>query len=446
MNPERETLFQEYLANQGTVVKPYYWQTLSKSCAKCPYHIRTGEEARVPYMGFHKAFGFPYGLMSPQNKHLIFYELRSFSGTLVQKGHATNCIKYNIHPESMLFEMGGYLDAVTYDYDSIGYIILYSNYSPCNEAEHCCISKIYNFLTKYPDITLCIYFSQLYHTEDDFPVSIWNCEALRSLASLWPHVTLNPLCGGVWHSLLCNFVSGMPEATLYHPILPARALADQQNSQKINNITGIKSYLMKASPQPLRTDGGAGHTVAAGDKPHPYTGAYPGLTPTRHAEAQPSPAGPDRELRTAPLTPSSHDTPIQRPLAAGDRSYGNGPPHPGRTRDHPLPTNRNSSPAPPRTLPSSAHLRVAFSTPARKACRIPHEKEEVCSEHMRSGGGGAEFKTRMRKKKLAVVLRMRPPRNSERAWLLRELLREGGSERRKELYSLRMRGVAHCGK
>ncbi|KAH1166151.1 hypothetical protein KIL84_015323 [Mauremys mutica] len=249
MNPERETLFQEYLANQGTVVKPYYWQTLSKSCAKCPYHIQTGEEARVPYMEFHKAFGFPYGLMSPQNKHLIFYELRSFSGTLVQKGHATNCIKYNIHPESMLFEMGGYLDAVTHDYDSIGYIILYSNYSPCNEAEHCCISKLYNFLSKYPDITLCVYFSQLYHTEDDFPMSIWNCEALRSLASLWPHVTLNPLCGGVWHSLLYNFVSGMPEATLYHPILPARALADQQNSHKINNITGMKSYLMKASPQ-----------------------------------------------------------------------------------------------------------------------------------------------------------------------------------------------------
>ncbi|XP_074859497.1 putative C-_U-editing enzyme APOBEC-4 [Carettochelys insculpta] len=249
MNPGRETLFQEYLVNQGTVVKPYYWQTLSQSCAKCPYHIRTGEEARVPYVEFHKTFGFPYGLLGPQNKHLIFYELRSFSGTLVQKGHATNCLKYNIHPESMLFEMGGYLDAVTCDYDSMGYIILYSNYSPCNEAEHCCISKIYNFLTKYPDITLSIYFSQLYHTEDDFPVSIWNREALRSLASLWPHVTLSPLSGGMWHSLLCNFVSGMPEATLYHPILPARALADQENSHKINNITGIKSYIMKVPPQ-----------------------------------------------------------------------------------------------------------------------------------------------------------------------------------------------------
>ncbi|XP_006260691.1 putative C-_U-editing enzyme APOBEC-4 [Alligator mississippiensis] len=249
MNPERETLFQEYRAKQGTLIKPYYWQTLSHSCAKCPYHIRTGEEARVPYVEFHKAFGFPYGQMTPQNKHIIFYELRNSSSMLVQKGHATNCIEYNIHPESMLFELGGYLDSVTYRYDSIGYIILYSNYSPCNEADHCCISKIYNFLTKYPDIILCIYFSQLYHTEDDFPVSAWNREALRSLASLWPHVTLHPLCGRMWYSLLCNFVSNIPEATFYYPVLPARALADQQNLYRSNTITGMKSYFMKASPQ-----------------------------------------------------------------------------------------------------------------------------------------------------------------------------------------------------
>uniref|UniRef100_A0A8D0H089 Apolipoprotein B mRNA editing enzyme catalytic polypeptide like 4 n=1 Tax=Sphenodon punctatus TaxID=8508 RepID=A0A8D0H089_SPHPU len=249
MNLERETLFQEYLANKGTVVKPYYWLTMSQCCAKCPYHIQTGEEARVTYVEFHRAFGFPYGQMNPQNTHLIFYELRSFSGTIVQKGHATNCTEYNIHPESMLFEMGGYLDSVTHDYNSIGYIILYSNYSPCNEAGHCCVSKIYNFLTKYPDVTLCIYFSQLYHTEDNFPVSAWNCEALRSLASFWPQVALNPLHSGIWHSVLCNFVTGMPEATLYHPILPARALADRQNAYQLNTITGLKSHFVNTPPQ-----------------------------------------------------------------------------------------------------------------------------------------------------------------------------------------------------
>ncbi|KGL76374.1 Putative C-_U-editing enzyme APOBEC-4, partial [Tinamus guttatus] len=129
----------------------------------------------------------------------------------------------------MLFEAGGYLDAVTYTYEDIGYIILYSNYSPCNEADHCCLSKIYSFLTKYPQVTLCIYFSKLYHIENSLPTAVWNHEVLKSLSSLWPHVTLHPLCGGIWHYLLCNFVHGIPGSTLYHPALPSRTLGDQPN-------------------------------------------------------------------------------------------------------------------------------------------------------------------------------------------------------------------------
>ncbi|XP_062987175.1 putative C-_U-editing enzyme APOBEC-4 [Elgaria multicarinata webbii] len=250
MDPEAETFCQEYLANKGTVVKPYYWLTMSQSCIKCPYHIRTGEEARVPYVEFHKAFGFPYGPMHHQNKHLLFYELRHLTGKLIQKGHATNCTEYNIHPESMLFELGGYLDSLVHNCENAAYIILYSNYSPCNEAEHGCISKIYSFLMKYRDITVCIYFSQLYHTDEDFPVFAWNCEALHSLASMWPQVTLSPLCGGLWHSLLDNFVAATPWASPYHPILPVRALADRQNAQQINSLTGMKFPFMKTLPQP----------------------------------------------------------------------------------------------------------------------------------------------------------------------------------------------------
>ncbi|KFW06165.1 Putative C-_U-editing enzyme APOBEC-4, partial [Fulmarus glacialis] len=129
----------------------------------------------------------------------------------------------------MLFEVGGYLDAVTDAYENIRCIILYSNYSPCNEAYHYCISKIYNFLLKYPEITLCIYFSQFYHTEDGFPTAAWNREALRSLSSLWPRVTLQRLPGGARRYLLRNFVYGIPGATLYHPTSPSRTLADRQN-------------------------------------------------------------------------------------------------------------------------------------------------------------------------------------------------------------------------
>ncbi|NXN75768.1 ABEC1 enzyme, partial [Himantopus himantopus] len=246
-------IFQEYLTNQGTVVKPYCWQRQNHICAKCPYHIRTGDEARIPHAEFHRVFGFPYrSTATLQNKHLLFYELRNFSGMVVQKGHATNCTDQDSHPESMLFEVGGYLDAVTDAYENIRCITLYSNYSPCNEAYHCCVSKIYNFLLRYPEIMLCIYFSQLYHTEDGFPTAVWNREALRSLSSLWPRVTLQRLPGGAWHYLLCNFVYSIPGSTLYHPTPPSRTLADGQNPYQINNLTGMKTNFRKAFPQAMQ--------------------------------------------------------------------------------------------------------------------------------------------------------------------------------------------------
>ncbi|XP_036609396.1 putative C-_U-editing enzyme APOBEC-4 [Trichosurus vulpecula] len=243
-----EPLYQEYLTNHGTVVKPYNWLALTLDCSKCPYHIRTGEEARVTHTEFYQIFGFPCG-PSTQTKHLTFYELKTSSGSLVQKGHASSCNEYDTHPESMLFEMGSYLEATIHNNDNIEYILLYSNYCPCNEANHCCISKMYNFLMRYPGISLNIYFSQLYHTETDFPVSAWNREALRSLASLWPQVTLNPISGGIWHYLLYHFVSGVSGAILYQPLWPARALADRHNAYEINAITGVKPYFTDVLPQ-----------------------------------------------------------------------------------------------------------------------------------------------------------------------------------------------------
>ncbi|XP_044532097.1 putative C-_U-editing enzyme APOBEC-4 [Gracilinanus agilis] len=243
-----EPLYQEYLTNHGTVVKPYYWLALTLDCSKCPYHIRTGEEARVTHTEFYQLFGFPCG-PSPQTKHLTFYELKTSSGSLVQKGQASSCTEYDTHPESMLFEMGSYLESLIHNNDNGGQILLYSNYCPCNEASHCCISKIYNFLMRYPEVSLNIYFSQLYHTETDFPVSAWNREALRSLASLWPQVTLNPISGRIWHYLLYHFVSGVSGAILYQPIWPARALADRHNAYEIKAITGVKPYFTDVLPQ-----------------------------------------------------------------------------------------------------------------------------------------------------------------------------------------------------
>ncbi|KAM9613174.1 LOW QUALITY PROTEIN: putative C-_U-editing enzyme APOBEC-4 [Trichechus inunguis] len=243
-----EPLYEEYLANCGTTVKPYYWLSFSLDCSNCPYHIRTGEEAKVAYTELYQTFGFA-GPVHPQTKHLLFYELKTSSGSLVQKGHASSCTESHIHPESMLFQTKSYLDSALYNNDGIRHIILYSNNSPCNEATHCCISKMYNFLMTYPNVIHSIYFSQLYRTETDFPASAWNREALQSLASLWPQVTLSPISGGIWHSLLNNFVSGVSGSTVFQPILPGRALADRHNAYEINARAGVKPYFTDVLPQ-----------------------------------------------------------------------------------------------------------------------------------------------------------------------------------------------------
>ncbi|XP_021053381.1 putative C-_U-editing enzyme APOBEC-4 [Mus pahari] len=238
-----EPLYEEYLTQGGTIVKPYYWLSFSLDCTNCPYHIRTGEEARVSYTEFHQTFGFPWS-MYPQTKHLTFYELRSSSKNLIQKGLASNCTGSHNHPESMLFEKNGYLDAVIFHNSNIRHIILYSSNSPCNEAKHCCVSKMYNFLISYPEVTLTVFFSQLYHTENQFPTSAWNRKALQSLASLWPQVTLSPICGGLWHAILEKFVSDTSGSTVPQPFTAGRILADRYNAYEINSIIGVKPYFI----------------------------------------------------------------------------------------------------------------------------------------------------------------------------------------------------------
>ncbi|NXX95557.1 ABEC4 enzyme, partial [Centropus bengalensis] len=257
-------IFQEYLTSQGTVVKPYSWQRQSPLCAKCPYHIRTGEEARVPYGEFHSLFAFPRRAATLRNKHLLFYELRSSSGRVLQKGHATNCAEQEKHPESMLFEAGAYLDAVAGACGTIGCITLYSNYSPCNEAAHCCVSKIYNFLLKHPKILLCICFSHLYPSEESFPR-----EALWSLWSLWPRVTLQRVSVGTWRYLLCNFGSGSPGSSLHHPTPPLRTVAEGQNPQRINDVRGTKPHFRNFFPQGTWGKPAVRQTLKAFSSPSP---------------------------------------------------------------------------------------------------------------------------------------------------------------------------------
>ncbi|XP_054443648.1 putative C-_U-editing enzyme APOBEC-4 [Pteronotus mesoamericanus] len=268
-----EPLFEEYLANRGTIVKPYYWLSFSLDCSNCPYHIRTGEEARVSYTEFYLIFGFPYRPTHAQTKHLMFHELKTATGSLMQKGHASSCSANNTHPESMLFETNGYFDSAIYNRDGIRHIILYAGGSPCHEADHCCISEMCNFLIMHPDVTLSIYFSQLYHTGTDFPALAWNREALRSLASLWPKVTLSPLSGGIWHFLLDNAVSGVFGSTVFQPILMGRALADRHNAYEIGAITGVKPYFTDVLSQAKEHQN---ITAQAALGSYPFNNVFPG--------------------------------------------------------------------------------------------------------------------------------------------------------------------------
>ncbi|CAN2390030.1 Apolipoprotein B mRNA editing enzyme catalytic, partial [Pristimantis euphronides] len=250
-----ETIFQEFPGYNGTLVKPYYWLYPSHKCVKCPYHIRTGVYSRVTYGEFYEAFGFPYGPTMPKDRQLIFYEIKTLNGAAIQKGQVTNCTQSNLHAESMLFEKHGYLDSFLCQHNPVGYLTLYTNFTPCNEYGHCCISKIYELIMRYSEMRLDIYFSQMYHVAEDFPAAFWNKEALKSLAGHWPRVTLNPLNNGVWKTVLHAFVKEVPESTFYQPILPARASADSYNACMIHFITGIKPYFVDDSPasQPQET-------------------------------------------------------------------------------------------------------------------------------------------------------------------------------------------------
>ncbi|XP_039236043.1 putative C-_U-editing enzyme APOBEC-4 [Pipra filicauda] len=269
MNAGEKTIFQEFLTNQGTVVKPCWWQRQCHACARCPFHIRTGEEARVPYTEFHGLFGSPHRpTATPQNRHLLFYELRSFSGRVLQKGHATNCTARAKHPEAVLFEAGGYLDAATAACESIGCIILYSNLSPCDEAQHCCLRKMYSFLLRHPHVTLCIYFSQLRHTGSGSPRAGGNARALRSLRSLWPRVTLQRLPEGAQQYLLRHFVCGITGATPPHRVLPSGASAGRQNPHQ-SNLTGAKTYFREAFPQGMEGNLAVQQNLKAFPSPSP---------------------------------------------------------------------------------------------------------------------------------------------------------------------------------
>lgn len=152
----------------------------------------------------------------------------------------------------MLFEMNGYFDSAVHSNDGMRHIILYSSNSLAMKLTTAASAKCIPSLAKYPDITLSIYFSQLYHTRG------WiSCLAVEppKLSGAWPVyrlVTPQANSGGMWYSLLSNFVSGVQGATVFPAHFNRRALADRHNAHEINAITGVKPYFTRCSPSKKR--------------------------------------------------------------------------------------------------------------------------------------------------------------------------------------------------
>lgn len=123
--------------------------------------------------------------------------------------------------------------------DSVSSVRLYSSHSPCEDPGIQCCSLLRSFLEQRPWVRLDLLFSQLLHTQPCWPQAPCTREALRSLASLWPRVTLTPLSGRAWALLLGNFVADVPLSVLQARLLPGRVAADRLNAVELSAITGI---------------------------------------------------------------------------------------------------------------------------------------------------------------------------------------------------------------
>ncbi|XP_030640229.1 putative C-_U-editing enzyme APOBEC-4 [Chanos chanos] len=214
-----------------------------RGCLECPQHIHTDANTLVSFSEFCQAFGFPSG-PAGANTLLLFYELWSQNGVLVQKGRASDCPHLGYHPETVLFGPHGYLFSVLEEHEEVSSILLYSNYTPCMEPPNWCVDSVLNFLERHPWIRLDLFFSQLHN-----PQNPQNQAGLRSLASLWPRVTLSPLSGNAWGALIRRFVKDAPPSATRDPLPLGRTAADRLNATRLSAITGIGPAFMDLTPR-----------------------------------------------------------------------------------------------------------------------------------------------------------------------------------------------------
>ncbi|XP_041913139.1 putative C-_U-editing enzyme APOBEC-4 [Alosa sapidissima] len=297
-------------------------------CSPWPHHhIHTGAEAAASFPEFCQAFGFPVG-PSGSGSLLLFYELLDQSGALVQRGRVTGCTQLGQHPWAMLFAPHSYLCSVLDVCDSVSSVRLYTSHSPCEDPGSQCCSLLLSFLEERPWLRLDLLFAQLRHIQPWWPQAASTREALRSLAALWPRVTLSPLSGRAWALLLGSFVADVPLSVRRAVLLPGRVEADWRNAVELSAITGMgPAYLDLPAPSTTDDTNADPNQASAGPKtilppPHLLTTEDPHPDPARRPPLlsqrpqRPTPRGATQPIR--PINVVRHVR-APRPLATSDR-------------------------------------------------------------------------------------------------------------------------------
>ncbi|KAG5276324.1 hypothetical protein AALO_G00130620 [Alosa alosa] len=276
-------------------------------CSPWPHHhIHTGAEAAASFPEFCQAFGFPVG-PSGSGSLLLFYELLDQSGALVQRGRVTGCTQLGQHPWAMLFAPHSSTTSSTREAPGAQLHHIQHQGGPRRPAP------------PHPA-----------PGRPQAPSSATSSprEALRSLAALWPRVTLSPLSGRAWALLLGSFVADVPLSVRRAVLLPGRVEADWRNAVELSAITGMgPAYLDLPAPSTTDDTNADPNQASAGPKtilppPHLLTTEDPHPDPARRPPLlSQRPQGPTPRGATQPIRPINVVRHVRapRPLATSDR-------------------------------------------------------------------------------------------------------------------------------
>lgn len=189
--------------------------------------------------------------------------------------------------------------------EEVSYIMLYSNYTPCEERPSLCASALSSFLDLHTGLRLDLLFSQLYHADERWPDCALNRAGLRRLAALWPRLSLSPLSGGAWAQLQRAFVRDRAPSAPPPAPGPGRAEADRLNAVLISSITGVGPAFLDPDPDLPRRG------VAYSSSAHALPTGRPSLTLVRPPHLHPYQSGGFAYVEPFPYRPPHLTSPLQ---------------------------------------------------------------------------------------------------------------------------------------